>query len=59
MHWLYTLLGPKEMNLFLNRKHVTKTVFNWMINRIRETDRCFVQFGIYPWKLNVLGICSF
>jgi len=26
---------------------------------IRETDKFFVEMGIYPWKLNLLGICIF
>jgi len=25
----------------------------------KETDKPFVELGIYPWNLNLLGICRF
>ena len=29
-------------------------------NQTCQRNRCiFVELGIYPWKLNLIGICSF
>ena len=37
-----------------NNKQTKNTLFHYIL---RETDKLYVEWGIYPWKLSLLGIC--